>query len=294
MIRIISILFASLVLSFLISYSLVKYVFKTPPVNTETQSHVLPTLFPTIGVQGSPSPTNVMKSIKQIIPSKIPTPTTYLSPTVTSVPTRAVGSQIKVMPLGDSITDGGVVLGGYRVELWNKLVAQDGDNLFFVGSMYNGAGDIAHEGHIGWEIGQIDGSVGTWVSNYQPDIILLHIGTNDLDHGATAEVMAQRLSSLIGHIFAAKPNTYVIVSSIIVSTHGEKGTWVGYNSSIPGIVAQYRGQGRKIIQLDMSQTLTEGDLADGLHPTATGYSKMANAWYPVVSTIYRELSGKSQ
>jgi hypothetical protein len=40
---------------------------------------------------------------------------------------------VRVMPLGDSITDGFNVPGGYRVDLWQKLVA-GGRTVDFVGS----------------------------------------------------------------------------------------------------------------------------------------------------------------
>lgn len=299
MIRVIAILFASLVLSFVISYSLAKYIFN-PSVNKEkTQAYVLPTLFPTIGAQTSVSPTKIITSLKDIIPSKSPaakskpTPTTFLTPPASPTPTRGVSSLVKLMPLGDSITDGAVVYGGYRTPLWKMLMA-DGDKIDFVGSATSGSSDLGdwnHEGHIGWETGQLAPHVSAWITAAQPDIVLIHTGTNDLDHGNSPEVMTQRLSALLGNIFVAKPDTYVIVSTIVVAPKADGTAWAKYNAAIPGVVASYRSQGRKIVSIDMSNILTPDDILDGLHPNATGYNKMANAWYPVVSTIYREYAG---
>src|SRR5262245_45413474 len=65
---------------------------------------------------------------------------------------------VRLMPLGDSITDGFNVSGGYRINLWQRLVAS-GRTVDLVGSAFNGPaelGDHDHEGHSGWLISQID------------------------------------------------------------------------------------------------------------------------------------------
>src|SRR5690349_12885605 len=68
---------------------------------------------------------------------------------------------VRVMPLGDSITDGFNVPGGYRVGLWQRLVS-GGFSVDFVGTGFNGPaslGDHDHEGHSGFRIDQIDASI---------------------------------------------------------------------------------------------------------------------------------------
>src|SRR5690242_12081668 len=55
---------------------------------------------------------------------------------------------VRVMPLGDSITEGTQVPGGYRIGLWQRL-SNAGYRVDFVGSQYNGPsslGDHDHEG----------------------------------------------------------------------------------------------------------------------------------------------------
>src|SRR5947209_18768574 len=89
---------------------------------------------------------------------------------------------VKVMPLGDSITYGTGDPGGYRIGLWQRLVA-GGYKVDFVGSQSNGPaslGDHDHEGHPGWRIDQLDANIVGWLNTYQPHTVLLHIGTNDI------------------------------------------------------------------------------------------------------------------
>ena len=65
---------------------------------------------------------------------------------------------VRIMPLGDSITDGVQTPGGYRIGLWQRFVA-NGYREDFVGSLSNGPaalGDHDHEGHSGWRIDQIE------------------------------------------------------------------------------------------------------------------------------------------
>jgi hypothetical protein len=64
--------------------------------------------------------------------------------TATELSTRDIAplaEAVRVMPLGDSITDGFTVPGGYRVDLWQKIVAS-GRTIDFVGSQSNGPGNL--------------------------------------------------------------------------------------------------------------------------------------------------------
>ena len=105
------------------------------------------------------------------------------------------------MPLGDSITYGVNDLGdgGYRGPLLALAVAA-GRKITFTGSLSNGPTSVSgqifpqkNEGHSGWGISEVNpnsgGNAGIATviptpafnsgSGGVPDIILLHIGTND-------------------------------------------------------------------------------------------------------------------
>jgi len=222
------------------------------------------------------------------------TVTGTITPSVTGGPTLApIKAQVKLMPLGDSITYGSVVSGGYRTGLWQWVVQGDGFNIDFVGSQVSGyAGDLDNEGHVGWTIAQLDVYAFNWMRLYQPDIVLLHIGTNDLLQGNSAGAMTQSLTKLVGDIYSGKPDTYIVLSSLIPTSQGDQGAWSAYNASIPGVVASYQGQGRKIMYVDMSQSMTQADLVDGIHPNTIGNSKMVSVWYPAVASIYRSQTGR--
>src|SRR5215212_886022 len=124
---------------------------------------------------------------------------------------------VRVMPLGDSITEGTQVPGGYRNGLWQRFTA-NGYRVDFVGSQFNGPtalGDHDHEGHPGWRIDQIDANISGWLGSTSPRSVLLHIGTNDVLQNYNLGGAPNRLSTLIDRITAAAPSADVFVATII-------------------------------------------------------------------------------
>jgi lysophospholipase L1-like esterase len=191
---------------------------------------------------------------------------------------------VRVMPLGDSITDGFNVPGGYRIELWQKLVA-GGYTVDFVGSQYNGPADLGdhdHQGHSGWWIHQIDANIVTWLQATTPRTVLLHIGTNDIINNSTGA--PDRLATLIDHITSTAPNAEVFVATIVTLSANDAGVRA-YNAAIPGIVQTRAAAGRRVHLVDMYSALTTADLADGIHPNAGGYAKMATVWYNALRSV---------
>ena len=58
-----------------------------------------------------------------------------------------------------------------------------------------------------------------------------------------------------------------------------------YNAAIPGIVQSKVNAGKHVHLVDMHSALTTADLIDGVHPNATGYDKMAAAWYNALRSV---------
>lgn len=223
-------------------------------------------------------------------PAATPTPAPG-TPVPTPAPT-ANPTTVKVMPLGDSTTlgTGGTVGGAYRYPLWKQLVGSEGYKIDFVGSGSAGPSaftDPQHEGHSGYWIkdnsSDIYSRVDGWMSTYNPDIVLIHLGTNDIRFGTKAATATARMDALIAKLYTLKPTVKLVVSSLVsleFTTDGYNGTnWQAYNASIPGLVSKYQSQGKKIWFADMAKAgITRADLADGVHPNDAGYNKMANGF----------------
>ncbi|HZU56339.1 MAG TPA: cellulose binding domain-containing protein [Actinocrinis sp.] len=207
----------------------------------------------------------------------------------------AASNGVKVMPLGDSITDGLTVPGGYRIGLCQRLVA-GGYNVNFVGSLSNGpalACSQNHEGHSGWRIDQIDANIVGWLNTYQPHTVLLHIGTNDISQNYDLPNAPNRLSALIDHITNTLPSAEVFVAQIIPLSY-DAAQLQAFNAAIPGIVQSKVAAGKHVHLVDMYDALTTADLQDGVHPNAAGYDKMAAVWYRALLSVPGSIGNPGQ
>ncbi len=192
---------------------------------------------------------------------------------------------VRVMPLGDSITDGFNVPGGYRIDLWRRMAAA-GNAVDFVGSGFNGPanlGDHDHEGHSGWRIDQLDANVEGWLRASAPRTVLLHIGTNDVNQNHDLANAPSRLSALIDKIRVNAPTVELFVAQITPESDPTRESRVrAFNDAVPGVVAQ---KGPRTHLVDMHSALTTADLADGVHPNSGGYDKMAARWYSALQSV---------
>ncbi|MBE8518551.1 ricin-type beta-trefoil lectin domain protein [Amycolatopsis sp. H6(2020)] len=195
---------------------------------------------------------------------------------------------VRVMPLGDSITEGTQVPGGYRIGLWQRVTAGS-YQVDFVGSQANGPaslGDHDHEGHPGWRIDQIDANIASWLRTSTPHTVLLHIGTNDVLQNHDVAGAPARLSALVDHITGTAPDAEVFVATIIpMANSGQEAAGRAFNATIPGMVQSKQNAGKHVHLVDMHAALTTADLIDGVHPTAGGYDKMAAVWYSALQSV---------
>ena len=192
----------------------------------------------------------------------------------------------KIMPLGDSITDGTGFAGGYRVELFAKAVA-DQKNITFVGSLSNGPNTVSgvtfpksHEGHFGWTISQVDDLIPAPALNPAPHIVLLHLGTNDINTN-TLSGAPERLGSLIDQIITKLPSALIVVAKIIPEP-SKANDITTFNNAVPQIVQTRANAGKHVILVDQFTGFPSSELGDGVHPNQAGYTRMAGVWYTAV------------
>jgi lysophospholipase L1-like esterase len=149
-----------------------------------------------------------------------------LALTATALPiesrqTSLSGKSLVVLPLGDSITWGYAdpSNNGYRSPLYNSLVSA-GAKVDMVGSVKNGnMKDPDNEGHPGWTVSQIAGATTAIKGKYNPNVILLHAGTNDANGSDNPSAAPQKIANLIDQLSSQWPKATLLVARIVPSTN---------------------------------------------------------------------------
>jgi hypothetical protein len=229
----------------------------------------------------------------------------------------AAGAIIRIMPLGDSITEGSTsgepdpnFQESYRLDLWDQLV-NAGYDVDFVGSLNAGSSipgfDPDHEGHGGWRDDEIvdgrpgEGKLADWLDAFQPDIVLLHIGTNGLDPSP------DDVEAILDEIDAFSPDVWVVLALIILRASCDGGPQppecqetMDFNDNVEDMALDRVNNSANaaypdnIIIVDMEAGANinyavqpAGDMWDNLHPYqfGLGYEKMADVWFDALAQI---------
>lgn len=262
-------------------------------------------------------------------------------------PVSAASDPVKIIAMGDSITHG-YINGdnGYRKYFCYGLQQNGITDFNMVGpnnnwtdsATYDWNGttityDPAHAGYSGYAIQKIgsrqglqetifdttyvNGDVsGNMMKAYQPDVIMLQIGTNDvLDAQLTG--IGDRLEELVDKLipYVSGDGQVLYLASIPDIDAAKKYDWLGayqwtygvsyesdpekfvatvqaavddYNTIVKNLVAKKQAEGAHIEFSDINSTIdiSAGDLEDGVHPSEQGYAKMGQYWSNLLTETY--------
>lgn len=262
--------------------------------------------------------------------------------TVSAAPAAAENAEaVKILSLGDSITDGYWTSGAYRKYMYHDL-EQMGYNIDMVGPKgsnsntftYNGQSvsyDDNNAGYSGYAIqemttkehrsGILETIQGTWyngqnmIAAYQPDIVLLQIGTNDILSNYN-DGITDRLENLVNVILQdLDADSTVFVSTIPDIDAYTRADWLGsyginawgstqeekdqlmetvtgcidtYNTSIYNLVLKMQSEGKNVQFADINSVVDyQTDLHDGVHPNEAGYENMGNYWAGLLNDFFQ-------
>jgi hypothetical protein len=211
---------------------------------------------------------------------------------------------VKILPLGNSITQSDANHLSYRYPLWTKLI-DDGVNFDFVGTMtqnYNGTPvfpqyngqtfDQNHEGHWGYRADMINNNLASWLNQYTPDIALIHLGTNDLYYNQSITSTINDLKNTINILRSDNPNVKILLAKLVPvdTTIPALHNWgikiPLLNAQIPDIAIDMDDPNSPIFIVDQYtgfDPLTDHQ-SDGVHPNEVGEEKIAQKWRETIVT----------
>ncbi len=229
----------------------------------------------------------------------------------------SAANPIKIMAIGDSITDDCVANGAWRQYL-QSLLDTNGYPFTFVGrnqSVVSGSfTKTRHEGYCGAVIAApgvlsypVYGYTGTQVflqkivadalTHATPDLILVLIGANDIGRGRNPyQVATNDMSNLLDLMFSKAPDANVILAKITslgnantgVPNYGVNYTNVSiYNAALQVMVNQRRALGQNVSISDMFSAVDFNTMfnSDHLHPNALGLKAIAQEWFTRIQAI---------
>ena len=207
------------------------------------------------------------------------------TPTPTPVSTFAPGQIIKLMPIGDSITHASKTTGDVRCQLWDKL-QELGWTFDFVGQMYGLVGggatancDNNHEARAGWRAEQILEIIGSSAQKHKPDMVTIHLGTNDIRAGQSNISTVNEIGLIIDQLRNYNYKVIVFVAGIIPNYENNNHVETkDLNAKIFQMVKSKSTATSPVVYVDQYTGFGPEDLADKLHPNHDGSAKMATKW----------------
>jgi lysophospholipase L1-like esterase len=201
--------------------------------------------------------------------------------------TTVLSAPIRIWCLGDSITGSP---GCWRALLWRKLQTDNYKNIDFVGSLpppqcgftYDGEND----GHGGYLIVNIarQTEINNWLNIANPDIVLIHLGTNDCWNGHLTSETIDSFTTVLNKIRAKNPKIYVLLAQIIplqpVITCSKCSDCVkSLNTALATWATQHSTSTSPIVVVDQfTGFVSSSDTYDGVHPSDAGNEKIASKW----------------
>ena len=202
----------------------------------------------------------------------------------TSLDTAAPDAPVSILPLGDSLTSGYRVPGGYRLPLHTGL-SEAGWSFDFVGSLASGPDtmpDRDHEGRNTFLIDELLPYAEAVITDHDPDVVLLLIGTNDVVSQAALESAPDRLENLLGLLSGRRTliGTLPPVGNAPAAADIE-----AYNEALVERVALLAADGEPFSVVDHHAEMTDEMLVDAVHPDEEGYGIMAQLWLEGLTAI---------
>lgn len=208
----------------------------------------------------------------------------------------AAAAPVKIMCLGDSITGSP---GCWRALLWRNMQNAGFTNVDFVGTLQpQGCGftyDGENEGHGGILATNMadQNQLPPWLSQTSPDIIMMHLGTNDCWSARATSVILTAFSKLVDQMRANNPNMKILVAKIIPMnpTGGSACAEcpqrvIDLNNALPAWAAGKTTAQSPITLVDQwTGFSTATDTYDGVHPNDAGNVKIADKWFPPLTAL---------
>jgi lysophospholipase L1-like esterase len=201
----------------------------------------------------------------------------------------ATETPLRLMAVGDSITEGGKAFVSYRPLLAAKLAAA-GYSVRFVGSRTSESplGPLRHEGYGGKNVEYLADNVPAHFAQTPADIVLLHAGHNHAVEEHPVPGMIAATERLILALRAVNPHVVVLLAQVIPSGKLPKYSYLPeLNAELARLAPKLSTPASPIILVDQASRFDwQADtIVDHVHPNASGAGKIADRWFVAITKL---------
>ncbi|KAF2455797.1 SGNH hydrolase-type esterase domain-containing protein [Lineolata rhizophorae] len=241
-----------------------------------------------------------MASLKQCIFQLLQLSALVSTAAIPAVPNTR--SPVRIMPFGASIVGGDHSC--WRAKLWSALESAGYTNFNFVGTLDNhdcGVWDFdgSNEGHSGFLATDVAhrNELVEWLADTNPEVIIEHIGTNDVIQGKRTSDIIDAYSTLVMQMRQNNPNMKMIFSELLpldpsVCDDCDQKI-VDLNAAIRSWAPRMTRPESPIFLVDLFEGMSAAnDLVDGIHPNESGQEKIATRLIGPVEGVLRTFNNR--
>jgi lysophospholipase L1-like esterase len=200
---------------------------------------------------------------------------------------------VRIMAVGDSITEGADFFSSYRYPLAEKLHAAD-YAVEFVGTRTAPAGPardlppLAHEGYGGKGIEFLAATVPDHFRAHPADIVLLHSGHNHTVEEQPVPGIVASTAKLIAALREINPRVVVLLAQVIPAGKLPKYSYLPeLNQALATLATRLDTPAQRVLLVDQATGFDwhTDTVADHVHPNALGAEKMAAVWFAALQKV---------
>jgi len=195
----------------------------------------------------------------------------------------------KIMPVGDSITEGGKSFSNWRHQLWQKLTTA-GYFVEYVGSRKSEspAGPLFHEGYSGKNAEFLATVIGKSFKKHPADIVLIHAGHNHaIDEKPVPGILAST-EKIISDVRGVNPKVIVLLALVTPSGKLPKYSYIpDLNKELATLASRLNHPDQPVIIVDHASGFDPAmdTVDDKVHPNEKGADKIAHCWYQAIIKV---------
>ncbi|MDR3456236.1 MAG: GDSL-type esterase/lipase family protein [Verrucomicrobiae bacterium] len=203
--------------------------------------------------------------------------------------TQSAEKLYRIMPVGDSITEGGAAFSCYRYLLWRKLVSA-GYLVEFVGSKIkeSSIGPLRYEAFSGQNAEFIAEMLEKDFSSNSADILLIHSGHNHNSAKKPIPGIIKATESMINTARSINPDAIVMLAQVIPSGKLPKYEYIPQlNTELKQLAERENTPEQWVININMADGFDwrTDTIEDHVHPNAYGAEKIAEHWFEALTNV---------